>query len=167
MNDRDRQEESNPIIMLDEKKKGKKFSRAVGRKGVGYDGEMDWFVKDSCEEPRAWRHPGAPWNRIILKSDGEPAIQSLKTAIGRFHGCVVILEVFSRGQSQSNGAVEQAAEVVLKEQVAQKAQSNWGRHIQHHCGCSDGQPCFAPSTWWEATAGQHMRDDEIEGDEFQ
>ena len=78
MNDRDRQEGSIPILIKLDESTGEKYSRAVGRKGVGHDGEMDWFVKDICEELRAWGHPGGAGNRIILKSDGRRAIQSLK-----------------------------------------------------------------------------------------
>ena len=91
------------------------------------DGEVDWLVKDMCEELRAWRHPGRDGNRVFLKSDGQPVMQSLKTAIGRFHGGVLIPDVSARGESQSNGAVERAAQVVaelvrvLKEQLEQKA----------------------------------------------
>ena len=96
-------------------------------KGMENDGEVNWLVKDMCEELRAWGHPGRDGKRVFLKSDGQPAMQSLKTTIGRFHGGVLIPEVSARGESQSNGTVERAAQVVaelvrvLKEQLEQKA----------------------------------------------
>ena len=127
MNDRDRQEGPNPILIVLHESTGEKYSRAVGMKGVENDGEVDWLVKDMCEELRAWGHPGRDGNRVFLKCNGQPAMQSLKTAIGRFHGGVLIPEVSARGESQSNGAVERAAQVVaelvrvLKEQLEQNA----------------------------------------------
>ena len=98
MNDRDRQEGSIPILIKLDESTGEKYSRAVGRKGVGNDGEMDWLVKDICEELRAWGHPGGAGNRVVLKSDRRRGIQSLRTGIGRFHGGDVIPEVSARSE---------------------------------------------------------------------
>ena len=54
MNDKDRQNGSNPILIMIDESTGEKYSRAVGKKGVGEDGEMDWLIKDICEELRSW-----------------------------------------------------------------------------------------------------------------
>ena len=62
----------------------------MGKKGVGEDGEMDWLIKDICEELRSWGHPAGAGNKIILKSDGEFAMQSLKAAVGKYHGGIII-----------------------------------------------------------------------------
>ena len=59
-------------------------------------------------------HPGGAGNKIVLKSDGEFAMQSLKAAVGKYHGGIIIPEVSARGESQSNGAAEQAAQVVAE-----------------------------------------------------
>ena len=69
----------------------------MGKKGVEEDGEMDWLIKDICEELRSWGHPGGAGNKIVLKSDCEFAMQSLKAAVGKYHGGVIIPEVSVSG----------------------------------------------------------------------
>ena len=49
---------------------------------------------------------------MILKSDGEPAIVSVRTALGQFHGGRVIPETPPRNESQSNGIVEEAGKTI-------------------------------------------------------
>ena len=77
---------------------------------------------------KSWRHVGGDSGRLILKSDGEWSIKALKDALGRYHGGIIIPEVSTRGESQSNGCCEQAVQVVaefirvLKEQVEQEGQ---------------------------------------------
>ena len=59
----------------------------------------------------------------MLKSDGEPAIVQLRDAVARYVGGRVVPEDTPRGESQSNGTVEEAGKTVreytrvLKEQV--------------------------------------------------
>ena len=71
-------------------------------------------------------HPCGAGKKIILESDGECAMQSLKTAVGKYFGGIIIPEVSASGESQSNGAAEQEAQVVaefvrvLKEQIEHK-----------------------------------------------
>ena len=74
-------------------------------------------------EVRSWGHMGGEGGSIILKSDGEKSIVALKEAVAKFHGGKVIPEQAARGESQSNGAVEESGREireftrVLKEQI--------------------------------------------------
>ena len=95
------------IVMLDEET-GNKYMRIVGQKGLGAKGEMKWLVQDMHEELEAWGRPGGANQIVILKSDGEPAIVSVREALARIHGGMVTPEQPPRGEHQSNGAVEEA-----------------------------------------------------------
>ena len=46
-------------------------ARAVEKKGIGEENEMEWLVKDMSEEMKSWGHQGGDGGHIILKSDGE------------------------------------------------------------------------------------------------
>ena len=59
------------LVMVNEKT-GDKYARAVGRKGVGTEGEMDWLIKDIHEELKAWGHCGGTAGKIMMKCDGGP-----------------------------------------------------------------------------------------------
>jgi len=72
------------VVILDEE--GVKYARAVGRKGLGGAGEMDWLAKDRSDELKAWGHPRGSGNRLILKSDRETSIVAMREALGRYHG---------------------------------------------------------------------------------
>ena len=123
MSTRDEEASKNPILVLLDESTGETFARAVGQKGLGRDGDMDWLVKDIAEELRAWGHAGGEGGHIILKSDSEPAIAALRNAIAKYHGGKVVQEHPPRGESQSNGAVENAGKTVreyarvLREQI--------------------------------------------------
>ena len=97
--------------MIDEKT-GDKYARAVGRKGVGAEGTMDWLIRDMADEIKSWGHMGGIGGKLILKSDGERSIQAVRDALGKYHGGVVIPESSAKNESQSNGAAEQAGQVV-------------------------------------------------------
>ena len=95
---------------------------------MGRDGEMDWLMQDLSEELKAWGHPGCEAGHIVIKTDGEPSITAIRDALAKFHGGRVVAELPPRGESQSNGAVEEAGKTareymrVLKEQLEDKAQ---------------------------------------------
>ena len=76
----------NPLVVMLDEATGEKYARAVGRKGLGAQGEMDWLIKDMAEELRAWGHTGGDNGHIILKSDGERAIVAVREALARYHG---------------------------------------------------------------------------------
>ena len=79
------------------------------------------------DELKAWGHPGEGENQFILKSDGEPSIVALKEALAKYHGGRVSPELAGKGESQSNGAAEEAGKTVreftrvMKEQLEDKA----------------------------------------------
>ena len=104
-----------------------KYARAVGRKGIGQENEMDWLVKDMSLELKAWGHAGGTGSSIILKADGERSIGSVRDAIAKFHGGVTIPEASAKNESQSNGRVEEAGKTVrefarvMKEQLDDNA----------------------------------------------
>ena len=102
----------NPLVVMLDEATGEKYARAVGKKGLGAQGEMDWLIKDMAEELRSWGHAGGESGHIILKSDGERAIVAVREALARYHGGKVVQEPPPKGESQSNGAVESAGETV-------------------------------------------------------
>ena len=118
----------NPLFVMIDEETGDKYARAVGQKGVGTEGEMDWFVKDVSAEMKAWGHSGGEGSTLILKSDGEAAIIAVREKIGKYHGGRVIPEDPAKGESPSNGRVEEAGKTVreftrvLKDQIEEKAQ---------------------------------------------
>jgi len=123
MSKEDEAASKNPLLVAIDEQTGEKYARAVGRKGLGADGEMDWLVKDIVEELKSWGHTGGANGHIILKSDAENAIVALKEAAGRLLGGRVIPEHPPKGESQSNGRAEEAGKTVrgftrvLKEQI--------------------------------------------------
>ena len=50
------------------------YARAVGRKGVGEHGQMDWLIRDIALELKSWEHQGGIGNRMIMKADGERSL---------------------------------------------------------------------------------------------
>ena len=127
MSNADEAASDNPILVMLDESTGEKYARVVGQKGLGRDGDMDWLVKDLSEELKAWGHAGGEAGHIIVKTDGERAITAVREALARYHGGKVIAEGPPRGESQSNGAIEEAGKVVreytrvLKEQLEHKA----------------------------------------------
>ena len=91
---------------------------------------MDWLIKDMAEELKAWGHAGGEKGHIILKSDGERSIVAVREALARYHGGKVIQENPPKGESQSNGTVENAGKTVrefvrvLEEQVEEYANTS-------------------------------------------
>ena len=123
----DEEAHKNPLIVMVDESTGEKYARAVGQKGMGADNEMTWLVKDLSDELKAWGHPGGEAGHIILKSDGERSIVAVRDALARYHGGKVVPENPPRGESQSNGTVEEAGKTVrefvrvFKEQVEHSA----------------------------------------------
>ena len=58
------------------------------------------------------KHPGGTAGNIIPKSDGEPAILTVRDALAKYHGGIVVQEGPAVGGSQSNGLVEEAGKTV-------------------------------------------------------
>ena len=132
MSQADEKADKNPLIVMVDESTGEKLARAVGKKGIGEESEMEWLVKDMSEEMKSWGHQGGDGGHIILKSDGERSIVALRTALAKFHGEKVVPEDPPRGESQSNGTVEEAGKTVrefvrvLREHVQDKAEVELG-----------------------------------------
>ena len=112
MSQADENADKNPLIAMVDESTGEKYARAVGKKGIGEENEMEWLVKDMSEEMKSWGHQGGDGGHIILKSDGERSIVALRTALAKFHGGKVVPEDPPRGEIQSNGTVEEAGKTV-------------------------------------------------------
>ena len=90
MSQADEKADKNPLIVMVDESTGEKYARAVGKKGIGEENEMDWLVKDMSEEMKSWGHQGGDGGHIILKSDGERSIVALRTALAKFHGRKIV-----------------------------------------------------------------------------
>ena len=92
MSEEDGKASENPLFVMVDEETGDKYVRAVGQKGVGPEGEMDWLIKDISAELKAWGHPGGEGMSLILKSDGERAVVAMREAVAKFHGGRIIPE---------------------------------------------------------------------------
>ena len=87
------------------------------------------------EELKSWGHPGGENNELILKSDGEPAIVAINEKLGRYHGGKITPEQPPKGESSSNGKVEEAGKTtrslvkVFKDMIEDKT----GQEIESDC----------------------------------
>ena len=80
------------------------------KKGVGDRGQMDWLIQGMSEELKGWRHAGGIGGYIILSSDGEPALVSLKQSLARYRGGRVTIEKPAQGESQRHDNTRQRPE---------------------------------------------------------
>ncbi len=86
------------------------------------------MIKDLSDELKSWGHMSGEGGAIILKCDGEPAICAVRDALAKLHGGKVIPEQPPKGESQSNGTIEEAGKTirefmrVLKDQMEEGAQ---------------------------------------------
>ena len=84
-------------------------------------------MKDISEELKSWGHGGGTGGNIILKSDGERALMKVKDAVARYHGGRIVQQRPAKGESRTNGVVDEAGQVakefvkVLGEQIKEKA----------------------------------------------
>ena len=127
MSRKDEEAKENPVLGMVDESTGDKYARATGQKGLGKNGEMDWLIQDMVNELRAWGHTGGPSGHIIMKSDNENSIKAVRDAVGRLLGGRVVPEGPPKGESQSNGRVEEAGKTiigfarVLKDQLEKNA----------------------------------------------
>ena len=114
----DEKASANPIMVMVDGRTGEKYTRAVGYTDMGKYQDIQWLIKDKSNELKVWETAG----NIILKSDGEPAFLAVRDAPAKYHGGTVV----QKGESQSNGFVEEAGKSVrefvrvLKEQTEGK-----------------------------------------------
>ena len=125
----------NPLIVMLDEEHGNRYMRAVGKKGLGEGNEMDWLIKDMHEELKSWGYPGGENNELILKSDGEPAIVALRERLSRYHGGKITPEQPPKGESSSNGKVEEAGKTVrsLAKVFKDMIESKIGEELSSDC----------------------------------
>ena len=110
MSHKDESANENPMLIMLDEATGDKYARVVGQKGLGGGADdMQWLVADLHEELKAWGHHGGDGGHIILKSDNESPIVTVRDALARHHGGKVVIDKPPTYESQSNGAVEEAA----------------------------------------------------------
>ena len=127
MNQDDEKASKNPMILMTEEPNGHRYMRAVGQKGLGEGSEMGWIIKDMDDGLKSWGHPGGAEEKLIFKSDGEPAMKFVREALARYHGGTISPEQPPTGESQANGYTEEAGKTVrglvkvMKEQMEDRA----------------------------------------------
>ena len=120
-------EDKCPSIVMVNEKTSERYARVVAKKGVGP--EVDWVVRDIAEELKMWGHPGGPQDKLIIKTDGEPAIMALRDQLARMHGGQTMVETSAKEEHQSNGIAEESVRTVrgmtltLKNQLEQNTGS--------------------------------------------
>ena len=102
----------NPMLVMLDESTGDKYARAVGQKGLGQGDEMSWLIADLREELKSWGHHGGDGSHLIFKSDGENAVASVRDALAKRQGGRVVIDKPAKGESSSNGAVEEAGKTV-------------------------------------------------------
>ena len=100
------------MLVLKEETDGEVYARMVAHKGLHEGEEGTWVVSDILEELKSWGHQGGEKGHVILKSDGERAIGAVLGEVARKLGGKVVMEKTPKGESQSNGAVEEAGKRV-------------------------------------------------------
>ena len=58
MSREDESASSNPLFVMADEKSGARYSRAVGKKGLGSGDEMDWLSQDISKTLKGWGHAG-------------------------------------------------------------------------------------------------------------
>ena len=64
----------NPLLVVGNEKSGSRYARAVGCKGLGEGGSMDWLIEAISNILKSWGHAGGRGGELMVKSDGEPAM---------------------------------------------------------------------------------------------
>ena len=59
-----------PLLAIADERSGARYARAVGIKGLGEAGSMDWLVEGISATLKSWGHAGGTGGEIIMKSDG-------------------------------------------------------------------------------------------------
>ena len=103
---------SNPLLVMADERSGARYARAVGKKGLGAGDEMDWLVRDISKTLKSWGHTGGPGGHLIFRSDGEPALMAVKTAVMQYHGGVCIPENPAQGEKAENGLIEESGKTI-------------------------------------------------------
>ena len=60
------------------------------------------------KELKSWGYQGGDAGHVIFKSDGESSIRRVRDKLAKDLGGKVVMESPAKGESQSNGAIEEA-----------------------------------------------------------
>ena len=101
-----------PMIVMIDESTDNRYMRAVGKKGLGDNSDMEWLIVDMNEELKSWGYTGGSYEELIFKSDGERSIKAVRDALGKFHGGKITPEQPPPGESQENGRVEEAGKTL-------------------------------------------------------
>ena len=66
---------------------------------------MDWRIEDISSTLKSWGHAGGTGGELIAKSDGEPAIVAVRSAVIKYHGRIIIPENPAKGEKAENGLI--------------------------------------------------------------
>ena len=114
-NKKDKEEEEkhlHPMLVMKEESTGERYARMVEHKGLHEGDESSWVVSDVIAELRPWGHQGGESGHLVIKCDGENAILTVIEEVAKRLGGKVITEKPAKGESQSNGVVEEAGKTV-------------------------------------------------------
>ena len=112
MSREDEEAATNPLLVVVDERTGSKYARAVGHKGLGDDGSMDWLIQDVSTTLKSWGHTGGMDSELIMKSDGEPAPLAVRNAVMKYHGGVMIPEAPAKGEKAANGLIEETGKTI-------------------------------------------------------
>ena len=98
MSREDEEASKNPLLVLADESSGPRYARAVGVKGLGEAGSMDWLIKDISEILKSWGHAGGTGGEIIMKSGAEPVLLAVRNAVMKYHGGIMIPECPAKGE---------------------------------------------------------------------
>ena len=73
---------------------------------------MDWLLEDISDTLKSWGHAGGTGGEIILKSDGEPALLAVRSAVMKYHGGIIIAGGPAKGEKAENGLIEEAGKTI-------------------------------------------------------
>ena len=91
---------------------GSRYARAVGCKGLGEGGSIDWLIDDISTILKSWGHAGGKGGELIVKSDGQPAMLASRSAVIKYHGGIMIPESPAKGEKAENGLIEEACKTI-------------------------------------------------------
>ena len=112
MSREDEEASKNPLLVVADERSGSKYVRAVGHKGVGDDGSIDWLIQDFSSILKSWAHSGGMGSELTMKSDGEPALLAVRNAVMKYHGGIMIPEAPAKGEKAENGLIEEAGKTI-------------------------------------------------------
>lgn len=98
-------EEAGKWLTMVDSKSGAVWLRIVESRGM--DEQMEWIIMEMSDELDSWGYRG---EKLILRSDQEPAIESVKKKLAEYREGETMLEATPVGESGANGRVEEAGQ---------------------------------------------------------